>query len=96
MNEEANRTQQQGIARQPQLDGYVERCYVLREALKPVGEEIKAMMKHPAANPTGDTDRDIGEMKANIMLAYRHIEDARMRLGKAVQAADGGTSCYQR
>lgn len=34
------------------------------------------------------------EMKENIMLAYRHLEDARMRLGKIVQAYNGGKSCY--
>ena len=30
----------------------------------------------------------------NLRLAYRHLEDARMRLGKAIQAIDGGVSCY--
>lgn len=34
------------------------------------------------------------EMYANLILAYRHLEDARMRLGKAIQAFDGGKSCY--
>ena len=34
------------------------------------------------------------EMHANFMLAYRHIEDARMRLGKVMQAKDGGKSVY--
>jgi hypothetical protein len=36
------------------------------------------------------------EMKANLKLAYRHLEDARMRIGKAVQAFDGGKSVYPR
>jgi hypothetical protein len=36
------------------------------------------------------------ESKANIMLAFRHLEDCRMRLGKAIQAYDGGTSVYPR
>lgn len=40
--------------------------------------------------------RDHAEMKANLMLTYRHLEDARMRLGKAIQAFDGGKSCYER
>jgi hypothetical protein len=35
-------------------------------------------------------------MIANVMLAYRHLEDAAMRLGKAVQAFDGGQSVYPR
>ncbi len=32
------------------------------------------------------------EMAANIMLAYRHLEDARMRIGKILQAAGDGVS----
>jgi hypothetical protein len=37
-----------------------------------------------------------GEAIANVMLAYRHIEDASMRLGKAIQALDGGVSVYDK
>jgi hypothetical protein len=33
---------------------------------------------------------------ANLTLAYRHLEDARMRIGKAIQAYDGGQSVYSR
>lgn len=33
-----------------------------------------------------------GEMRANIMLAFRHLEDARMRVGKILQAAGDGVS----
>lgn len=36
------------------------------------------------------------EVVANISLAYRHLEDASQRLGKAIQAADGGVSVYDR
>lgn len=39
---------------------------------------------------------DTGEMIANLRLAYRHLEDASMRLGKAIQAHDGGVSVYDR
>lgn len=38
---------------------------------------------------------DRGEMIANATLAYRHLEDARMRIGKVIQAFDGGTSVYK-
>jgi hypothetical protein len=37
-----------------------------------------------------------GEAIANVMLAYRHLEDASMRLGKAIQALDGGVSVYDK
>lgn len=36
-----------------------------------------------------------GEAMANVMLSFRHLEDARMRLGKAIQALDGGKSVYK-
>jgi len=35
---------------------------------------------------------DKGEMIANAILAYRHLEDAGMRLGKVMQAKNGGKS----
>lgn len=41
-------------------------------------------------------EADSAEMIANVMLAYRHIEDARMRLGKVIQAFDGGISVYDK
>lgn len=37
-----------------------------------------------------------GECIAQAMLALRHIEDARMRLGKVIQYADGGVSIYDK
>ena len=63
----------------------------LRESLKGMcGEvaEIKGALL--PADPATFTDK--GEVIANIMLAFRHLEDAAMRFGKAIQAADGGVS----
>jgi hypothetical protein len=37
---------------------------------------------------------DKPEVLANLTLSFRHIEDAIMRLGKTIQALDGGVSCY--
>lgn len=45
--------------------------------------------------PTSCPAADRGEMIANCMLTYRHLEDARMRLGKVIQAYDGGVSVYK-
>lgn len=39
---------------------------------------------------------DYGEMNANLMLAFRCLEDARMRVGKVIQALEGGESIYDR
>lgn len=37
-----------------------------------------------------------GECIAQAMLALRHVEDARMRVGKVIQYADGGMSIYDK
>lgn len=37
-----------------------------------------------------------GEMKAQLMLAVRHLEDARMRFGKVLQYAGDGVSIYDK
>lgn len=47
---------------------------------------IPAFVLQPVSNK--------GEILANLTLAFRHIEDARMRLGKSIQAYDGGVSVY--
>ena len=36
--------------------------------------------------------KEFPEEIANAMLAHRHLEDARMRLGKVIQSAEGGVS----
>jgi hypothetical protein len=69
------------------------KCDLCRGSIKMMGITVKDLMEDPhfkADNPTNS------EMKANIMLAYRHLEDARMRLGKVIQAYDGGVSCYDK
>ena len=43
-----------------------------------------------------NTAVDMPELAANIALAFRHCEDARMRLGKAIQALDGGVSIFDK
>lgn len=34
------------------------------------------------------------ELYENLLLSLRHVEDARMRLGKFIQHAGSGRSCY--
>jgi hypothetical protein len=72
------------------------RIFQLREILKAAGEEIKDLVRNKAFYDPVPAERDVEEMRANIKLAYRHMEDARMRLGKTVQAYDGGKSCYDK
>lgn len=72
-----------------------ERCFRVREKI----EEIK---KHTASLTGSDfflVPGELGqhaEIRDNIKLAYRHLEDAKMRIGKVIQAIDGGESCYPR
>ena len=61
-------------------------CEALRRELKPIAERIRGLVGN---EPNG-------EAIANVMLAYRHLEDASMRLGKAIQALDGGVSVYDK
>jgi len=69
----------------------------LREAARVLAGDVKALKATDGAvqRCISDTE-DRGEAIANVMLAYRHLEDARMRLGKVLQAADGGVSVYDR
>lgn len=52
----------------------------LRSSIENVKTEVLEVRNH-ASN---------GEEMANVMLTYRHLEDARMRLGKAIQAREAG------
>lgn len=61
-----------------------------RETLLEIEKKIKSSTKHPCFEDEQTHEDQHSEMKANLMLAYRHLEDARMRLGKVVQACDGG------
>lgn len=78
-------------------------CEQLRREIKAVAEKLWALRRPPirtAEVPTKSAiDRAYGEPAeayANATLAYRHLEDASMRLGKAIQALDGGASVYDR
>jgi hypothetical protein len=58
--------------------------------------QIKAVALAVQELRTALDPRYAPETIANVTLAYRHLEDASMRLGKAIQALDGGTSVYDR
>lgn len=73
-----------------------EDCDDLRKVIGGIGKSVKMLMDHEAMAHNRPLKIDVGEMKANIMLSYRHLEDARMRLGKVIQAEDGGVSVYDK
>lgn len=58
--------------------------------------DIVKKKEHQPRPPLDAEPEDSGEVIANLMLAYRHLEDASMRIGKAIQARNGGVSVYNR
>lgn len=75
--------------------GFQKEINSLRTMIKGVAsrlDETKRLHVDEAITPSEDR----GEVMANLMLSYRHLEDASMRLGKVLQAYDGGVSCYDK
>lgn len=62
-------------------------------------EDIKKVVvefKEHLANSPSQINSNHKEEIANLMLAYRHLEDAKMRVGKFIQASNGGKSVYDK
>ena len=68
-------------------------CSIARTKIKEIGQYV-IELKNSLQQTEQSQREDRGEMVANITLAYRHLEDAAMRMGKAIQAYEGGTSIY--
>lgn len=76
-----------------------DRCEELRQAINKLKEQVADLHEDGIFDeldeslPRGNvaTSRN-EELHSNITLAFRHLEDARMRLGKVMQAAQGGVS----
>lgn len=77
------------------MDEIKECCFKLREEIESTKATVLELKKHEVFSGEQTAEGQHGEMKANIMLSFRHLEDARMRLGKVVQAIDG-KSVYDR
>lgn len=68
----------------------------IRKKIKKIGEEVwelKTFISH-IEDPT--PAQNIGEMMANVMLSYRHLEDSSMKLGKVKQHNNTGESPYDK
>jgi hypothetical protein len=73
----------------------------MRETLKDLCDRLRAELlgietQVRAIKSGGDVQKshDVGEAIAQSMLAVRHIEDARMRLGKVLQHWRDGVSAF--
>ena len=69
-----------------------EMCDEIRVEIKQIGDKVHALLTHSDCEAENEYIGQRAEMKANIMLTYRHLEDARMRVGKILQAAGDGVS----
>lgn len=72
------------------------RCERLRFSLKAIEVEVRSLKEDPDLKAPDAYPGQHGEMIAQSMLAVRHIEDARMRLGKVLQYAGDGVSIYDK
>ena len=64
----------------------------LRSVLKGIAADIYDFKNEVAMHGVDHPSQHAGEMIANLTLAFRHMEDAAMRVGKAIQASEGGES----
>lgn len=66
----------------------------VRKDLDASEREVKELVDVVVQDPTYDakSGEHRGDVIGNLVLARRHIEDARMRLGKVYQARNGGVS----
>ena len=71
-------------------------CSDTREVIQKVAVPVKDRMNDPVFFQKELFPGQHSEMKANLMLAYRHLEDGRMRLGKVMQQIQGGVSIFDR
>ena len=69
-------------------------CTNTRSALKAIEQQVRAQKGLILDNTR--LGKNKGEVLAQITLALRHIEDARMRLGKTIQYSDDSISCYDK
>ena len=67
-------------------------CNRLRVEIQGIALSTNLLLDHSDMKAEQEYAGQRSEMKANVMLAYRHLEDARMRVGKILQAADDGIS----
>ncbi len=78
------------------MPNFKESVSALRAETMLLERATRALMKHDVFNNHPPLPDEQGEMRANIMLAVRHLEDARMRMGKAIQWSEGGTSIFDK
>lgn len=69
----------------------------LRDEIEEIKREVWQLNNDPVFMEEQSRAHQHSEMGSNIDLAFRHLEDARMRLGKLLQAfSEDGVSKYDK
>jgi hypothetical protein len=74
---------------------FKEGCFGIRSEIELIKSFVVNWMKHPELKELCFTEAVLDkktEIYSNLKLSFRHLEDARMRIGKVLQAYDGGKS----
>jgi len=74
---------------------FKEKVDYIRRNIKDIAQYLDLEKKRHQNEETNGVE-NVGEVMANLTLAYRHLEDASMRMGKVLQAYDGGISVYDK
>lgn len=78
-------------------DGLINAINAVREGIKTAAKFCADLRQNIQRGhfPARENEQP-SEVIANVVLSYRHLEDAGMRLGKAIQMRDGGISVYDK
>ena len=66
-------------------------CFALRTDIDLEIAQVKETLRHPGIHEEGHDRATVGALMANVTLSLRHLEDAKMRLGKAIEAYEEGS-----
>lgn len=96
MAPEDNTPSQATAGREMTLDEFAKS---IRSELKDIGFRMLMLKNRMLERGFGETGASVSkelqsEAIANAVLAFRHAEDSAMRLGKILQALNGGESVY--
>lgn len=68
----------------------------IRVKIKDIAKYVNFTKEQKGRSDDRDSSENFGEVMANLTLAYRHLEDASMRIGKVIQHRNGGVSIYDK
>jgi hypothetical protein len=74
-------------------------CNFIRGEIKALEKRCRDVKRKIEMDRRGQEDSfpgQTGEILGQVTLAFRHLEDARMRIGKVIQYSGDGVSCFDK